>query len=257
MKIKLFSIIAISMLIAQFTSAITFDDTYRDTIINDVMLSVPSEYADIGEALFFLDDKRIAKDVTVTIQVADGTYNNHPTIVLDHPNGDRIEILGNTSSPGNVVLNFVGQKGIYASNGNTIGKIDGFTLVGDQTNHGIGAYYNASIILGPNMIVRNFRSGIVSRSKATVYAWNIVIQNCTEQGINCGDSSVLVNNALIENNVGWGLQCFRTGFIRAENSIIRNNTGGAVTIGAISLVQANNATISGTTSVDPKGELFQ
>ena len=261
MKIKLFNLVAITVvLLSQSVSAdITLEDIYRDTIINDVTLSVPSDYADIGEALLFLDDKRIANDVTVTIQVADGTYNNYPTIVLNHPYGSRIEIIGNTSSPGSVVLNFIGKHGIDADNGYSIGKIDGLTLVGDQTNYcnGINAYNNASVILGNNMIVMNFYCGILSRSNATVIASGITIQSCSYGGINCGDSTVWVVDALIENNAQWGLHSYRTGYIQADNAIIRNNTTGAVLVQEISLVEAFGATISGTTSVDPKGALLQ
>ena len=258
MKIKWFNIVVISLLLAQSIPAITLEDVYRDTIINDVTLSVPSDYADIEEALLFLDDKRIARNVTVTIQVADGTYNDCPTIVLDHPYGSRIEIIGNTSSPGSVVLNFVANHGIEASRGNTIGKIDGFTIAGDLTDyyHGVWARDNASIILGPNMIVQGFWCGILARRNGTVLAEGITVRNCTETGLNCGDATIFANGALVENNAR-GLYSFRTGFIQVDNATIRNNTYYAITVEAISLVQAKSATISGSIIVDPKGAFLQ
>jgi hypothetical protein len=155
-------------------------------------------------------------------------------------------------------LNFVGKHGIVASNGNTIGKIDGLTLVGDQPVQfsGINAYSNAAVNLGSNMIIQGFWCGIITRGNATVYAEGVTVRGCVT-GLNCADSTIYASNSLIEDNEHWCLNSFRTGFIQVDNAIIRNNAGGAIAVGAVSIVQAKNASISGTTQVDSKGALIQ
>ncbi len=55
-------------------------------------------YASIARALSSIAGKLIASGATVTIQVADGTYTINSAIVIDHPDADKVKILGNTSS---------------------------------------------------------------------------------------------------------------------------------------------------------------
>lgn len=55
-------------------------------------------YASIAKALSSIANKLIASGVTVTIQVADGTYTVSSAIVIDHPDADKIRILGNVSA---------------------------------------------------------------------------------------------------------------------------------------------------------------
>lgn len=55
-------------------------------------------YASIAKALASLADKSIDAGVVVTIRVADGTYTVSSPIVVNHPDGDKIQILGNTAA---------------------------------------------------------------------------------------------------------------------------------------------------------------
>lgn len=55
-------------------------------------------FASIGQALYSIRNKLIASGVTVTIQVADGTYAVTSTITINHPDADKIQIIGNTSA---------------------------------------------------------------------------------------------------------------------------------------------------------------
>ena len=52
----------------------------------------------IAGALSSIAGKVIASGVTVTIQVADGTYAVSSTITIDHPDADKIRIYGNTGT---------------------------------------------------------------------------------------------------------------------------------------------------------------
>jgi len=53
-----------------------------------------SPWYSLSAAFTYLKDKRISGNATVTIQLADGTYNYSTQQICNHQNGDRIEIKG-------------------------------------------------------------------------------------------------------------------------------------------------------------------
>lgn len=59
-------------------------------------INVPGNYSTIQAALDSLEYTWIPKYVTVTIQVAAGTYTHTSPIVIDHPCGSQIQIVGAT-----------------------------------------------------------------------------------------------------------------------------------------------------------------
>ena len=70
----------------------TGNDTTGDGSSGDPWLT-------LDKALTYLSDKSIATDATVTIQFGDGTHTRTATDIVNHPNGDRINIVGeNTHS---------------------------------------------------------------------------------------------------------------------------------------------------------------
>lgn len=89
-------------------------------------------YASIAKALSSIANKLIASGVVVTIQVADGTYAVGSTIVIDHPDADKIQILGNTSAETTVAISSI----------DTTAKT--FTVAGD---------YTGSIQIGDDVLI--------------------------------------------------------------------------------------------------------
>jgi hypothetical protein len=61
-------------------------------------------FASIHKALASIAGMLIATGVIVTIQVADGVYTVTSAITIDHPDGDKIQILGNTSAETTVAI---------------------------------------------------------------------------------------------------------------------------------------------------------
>lgn len=127
----------------------------------DRTLNVPGDYADINVALEALDGKVISSAATVTVQVADGTYSYGTRVEVHHANGDRIQIVGNTSDPAAVVLQFSsGTDGIVLANGAELALLAGMTIMGDSSCASLGAdgvYVgpNASLGLGP-LVIEDF-----------------------------------------------------------------------------------------------------
>jgi len=68
-----------------------------ETVIKqNLTINVPADYPTIQAALDALKYAWIPRDVTVTIQVAAGTYTHTSPIVVDHPCGSQIQIVGAT-----------------------------------------------------------------------------------------------------------------------------------------------------------------
>jgi hypothetical protein len=105
--------------------------------------------------------------------VASGSYNYTKAINPNHPDGDKIKLLGNPSNPENRILNFSNVRaGIDISNSNKIGLILGFKIIEDNTaNCGIYATKNSCLTIS-NTIIQGFVSvgyiGIQA-NESTVY----------------------------------------------------------------------------------------
>ena len=72
-------------------------DLYVSTTGNDTSNSgthSTSPFATISKAFDYLKAFYFAKDCTVTINVAEGTYNTTAELVMDHPQGNRITLKG-------------------------------------------------------------------------------------------------------------------------------------------------------------------
>lgn len=117
--------------------------------------SSAAPYASIAKALSSIANKLIASGVTVTIQVANGTYNTTLPIKLSHPDGDKIQIIGNISTETTVAISSIDTTaktitvtGNYAFNtaeakNIQIGDIIG--LAGSSTNGLNGAYLVSNV----------------------------------------------------------------------------------------------------------------
>ena len=77
-------------------------------------INVPGDFATIQEALDSLKKAWIPRDVTVTIQAAAGTFNHTTPIIVDHPCGSRIKIIGSTP----ITTSITGKGTVTGSTGN-------------------------------------------------------------------------------------------------------------------------------------------
>lgn len=77
-------------------------------------INVPGDFATIQAALDSLKKAWIPRDVTVTIQVASGAFNHTSPIIVDHPCGSRIKIIGATP----ITTSITGNGTVTGSAGN-------------------------------------------------------------------------------------------------------------------------------------------
>jgi len=141
-------------------------DTIRANIIdtNTTWLvggSSVAMYSDLFEVMEALRAVQIRPGAILTIRVEDGAYKSDQTLTLNHPDGARIEIIGNEAYPERVVLSFLNSEspvriGIEVGEGNHLGLLSGFTVSGyDSTLYGIMVWGHSQMDVD-NLVVEHF-----------------------------------------------------------------------------------------------------
>lgn len=233
-------------------------------IAKSMTLNVPAQYSTIQAAMDYLRGYTIARGVTVTIKVADGVYDYTSSVSLNHPDGEKIRLIGNTATPASCTLQTDGASNInllVCSNGHKFGYIDGFYIhrlaKADLAKNvtGVLADAGATIFCGPNMEVNNYYYSFAARNGSYMSCAGVTSRNAGDVGIwaFCG-SMVYARNAKVydaadaTNGYGFGFQAeygstvdctggmatgchvagiaaLSNGQIRAYNSSSSNNTG--------------------------------
>lgn len=187
-----------------------------------VTINVPGHFATPQAALTAISSWAIANTGSVKIQVADGNYALLTSILLNHPYGSRIQLLGNTVNPDACTLTGPNPPTfdlIVCSNGNTFGLLDGFKLdlsakASSANNYtGVLAMNGATIVCGSHVKVNNWYYGIAARNGAMVVCPSATVSNAGDVGIWAfAGSSVYAPNALVSgaidsnNGLGFGMQ---------------------------------------------------
>jgi hypothetical protein len=240
-------------------------DPVNDTSLRDLVnsltgsflttrtINVPSDYSTVAAAFASLAGKRINPDATVTIKVADGTYTLTSGLVLNHPDGDRIRLIGNQTTPASCVITVSGVPtfdALTVSNGYTLGYLDGFkfnlsTKAGSANNYtAILALNGATIICGQKIVVNNWYYGIAARVGSSIVCDYATVSNAGDVGIWAFvGSNVQCRNVTITacsdstNLLGWGIEaeygssidcqsanvstCYRAGIGALSGSTVR------------------------------------
>lgn len=160
--------------------------------------SSSAPYASIAKALSGIAGKLIASGVTVTIQVADGSYTISSTVAIDHPDADKIQILGNTSAETTVAIASIDTTaktftvvGNFLSNSDAAKNIqawDYIGLTGSSTSGLNGAYVVSGVSYdGTNTVVTCSAETIAS---STVGGGSLVIKPCARCVLNIAASVV-------------------------------------------------------------------
>lgn len=200
---------------------------FTGNIATNLTLNVPDDFADIQTALAYLKDKRINTDVIVIIQVADGSYDYTSTIEIKHPDGDKIQILGNTTVAENCTINFSScDAGLLVANGNKLGLLNGFNLYGgNSVPYGIVVKDASFLQSGPKIVVNNFSSsGIYVSSHSYINACYIT---SSYNGIGFQiqmNSTAMVEHATASNNSSYGFFVQYDSFAYAKYATASNNT---------------------------------
>ena len=234
---------AVGTLLATRTGAVSLEKDFL--IKSDLTINVPSAYSTIEDAFNWLTDYHIQNGVTVTVKVSDGVYNLGSSISIHHVNGNQIQLIGNTSTPGNVTINCTTS--CFILKNSAIGLIDGFTLIG-TTNVGsaIDVHTSSYANLGASMVYQNFNQTVFANLKSYIDMRGGVVRNSGYNGVRSSlASTVLVENADIRNSE-YGVFVYKLGYMMLINTTSRDNSTGSLNVGLRSTV-----TITGSTITNP------
>ncbi len=199
---------------------------FSGTILSNSVLNVPGEFTDIQAALDYLKNKKIADGVLLTIQVADGAYNINKTISITHPDGDKINIIGNPTNPTNCTLNFSNcENGFLIANGNRLGLLQGFSLVGDNiVTRGINVC-QSSVLVSCDLIVQQFKyDGVFAGTSSSLVATRVNSSNNQSAGFSStGNSSMITQSCTATYNRYNGFLANQNSFISVNGATSTNN----------------------------------
>lgn len=176
-------------------------------IATNLTLNVPADYATIQAALDYLKGKIILGTNVVTIQLADGTHTITASMNLNHPNGEKIKITGNTTTPANVVLASTGFHSFdffTLTDGHTFNTMQGFTI---QTAARSTGTFAAVKIVGSNLLLAfrvntlRCQQGFTLDEKAFAYLDQCEVSQASKAGFSAEDGSYLKTKSCYINDV--------------------------------------------------------
>jgi hypothetical protein len=207
---------------------------FNQTIYNDLTLNVATTgsdttgdgtsqkpFASLVGALAWLKNKTINTDVSVTIQLADGTYNLNSRADIECSRG--VIINGNSITPSNVVISVAaGVDGIFYQCGGHLSIKNLKLYQTDKSETALYAAYGSSIYAN-NCIFEGFHAA----GEAT-YGGSMRLYGCTLDSNNYGlyvarNGVVSFQNGSIIDNALYGARANFQGRIMIENSTLSGN----------------------------------
>jgi len=196
-------------------------------VTEDVTIDV-SDAAGVLDALTMLNHQRVLPGATVTLAVADGTYDFEDTLDISHVDGQRLRIVGNETTPASVLFRFPeGVTGLRVDDGDALGWVDGITFDGDDSQPiaGVVAVRGATLRLGPNVVVQGFGGhGVLSARNSTVSAEGSTSQNNGRRGFFAfGGSHLRVEDVTATQNGEEGIRASLASGVEADGAVANNN----------------------------------
>ena len=217
-------------------------------ISTNTTLNVPSQYSTVQAALDSLVGVTFAPGVIVTIKIADGSYS-WSDISSTHPQGSAINIIGDQTTPANVVITYDAsnaKNGFKETDNFAIGLIDGVTIQSNAwQSHGswnmaitplgsaIATWNGGYIHVGPNVRVTKSYYGIraINGGKILVDS-GAQVSEAGDVGIHAFGGEIWADGTTVFNTsdtgatgpVGTGYLAENGGSLHAELSTSYGNT---------------------------------
>jgi hypothetical protein len=210
----------------------------------DTTLAVPSTLTTIPLALAWLSHAVIDSSVTVTIQVANGTYAlTTSQLALNHPDGARIRLLGNVATPASCTLTFTAlpnpptspylaadSGSIYRSVGGATGLVDGFSITKAGAapvfgHNAILASNGSTINVGANVTISGFYGGFAASNGGNILAVGSGAAAPTLTTPSVDTYGIYAENGYVQApyvnlaGTGGGINALISGFVRANNAV--------------------------------------
>ena len=242
----------VSLVIAGTGVDTPLSNNIENVVISDTTLNVPEDFSDINAALNFLDEKVFEGGSTMTIQVNNcytTTYEN--PIEVKHPQGQQIQIIGNTTNPQSCPLRFNGSHGVIVSDNGGLGLINGFYLYGDDTANTVGIWVNdgAKVNVGDKVRVHDFDTGVLTEGRALLYGDSAQVYGNVSDGFTTRYGSyVSIPYAVSHDNGGDGMDVTGRSYVYWPNANIQNNDGHGYSASNGSSSYLYNSSIFGNSS---------
>lgn len=214
------------------------------SIVNQyITLSVPSVFKTINDAVIYASSVDVIPNGGwLSIRLADGIYDNLPTIEPRTTNGKFLEIIGNLEHPENVTLNFPNNGnnacGLKLVDGFSLYKIDGLTIngVGGWISHGewnaqsfgAGVFVEGSgstVIVGSSVHINKMYYGVASRHGAHVSCYaGVIVQEAGDVGFHAFGGTIIAPGceafscSHVAPGLGFGFCAEANGFIEAPGA---------------------------------------
>jgi hypothetical protein len=202
-----------------------FDTLYEEfearVVRADQTIQVESCNA-LRSALAAFDDRRIASSATVTFQLPEVTSSCMSSVIIDHPDGAHIRILGQGSAK--TVLTFFGGNGFLIPMTRGIGLIDKMTISGtDVGGHGVMVEDGASARLGSDFTVRDFVDGVHTNG-GWIRAAGVISEDNADDGFEASYGGIiLANGAIARSNAVFGFNAYLGSAIVADGAEAQSN----------------------------------
>ncbi|HMV67446.1 MAG TPA: hypothetical protein PKA64_11395, partial [Myxococcota bacterium] len=254
-----------------------------------VTYDIPGDFGSLDEAMSWLARYRISTDAIVTLQLGPGTHTMTETLVVQHPNAQNIEIVGNVAAPASVVLEAAPGSAaegglIHAGHGVYLGAVRGLTLASSNTGAGNAmlAFENGGIGVAEKVRVEGFVYGAQATTSGTIVAPGIVTDGTgygllashggylraddarvvmagTDVGVGlyAVDGGVLVSIGGRSTNGQYGALATRNSLVHADDAIFTAPSKFGVYAQYGSHVRVDGATVTGMGSDSTYGYLAQ
>ena len=203
-------------------------------------------YTTLKEAWEATQNIRLTPTATLTLQLEDETHIIDDTLILHHPDGSQIKIIGNDGNPSAVVLFYTGTEYlIYLNKGHIINRLSGMTLQGTSSS-GAGIYLTSgSMINLEHLIIQDFGGSCISASYNSMILStedSMEMQNCGAYGVVASwNSLVRIESPHIHGN-GYGVKADTNSTIRINGGLIEDNTNSGVISYHSSHISADDTT---------------
>lgn len=245
------------------TGTLAFLEDNNGLITQDITLTVAAsgeDYTSIEDALITLSGKVFAPGVVATISVKNGTYDGASDtgisgIILDHPQGNQIEIMGE-SETGCVLVFADDEIGFSVLDGYSFGKISRMTIKGYLSGgkYGVYAFNGGTITLGGDVTLEGFDRGLYANMNSTVRCEDgLAVKSMNNEGVWAdGGSFIACNGAStkIETCGTYGLRSTNGSMLSAISATVENNGPNAEVLAESgSTINLSSATVDGNSSV--------
>ncbi len=210
------------------------------------VINVPADVESLSAAVASI--KSLASDVdTVSIRIAEGSYQEDSPILIRGLAGKTLRILGSSDSPRKVRINFGDKGGIRVIQNSTLTLIDGLVLLGSGKGAGLLSTDSGYLQAGKNVTVRGFTTG-ASASKGATLVFKGLSAGNAGAGISAIDGGSVVANGAKSNNNKIGILATQNGNLSGvvvsargneKSGIVANRVGTMVLTRAVSI---NNGT---------------